>query len=136
MNSKKILIRTVLLVSFIFILNSLALKFYWYSSIWYLDMLMHFLGGMSSSLLIIYLISVRNNNVDLFKSIFKIIFFVFVIGFCWEIFEIVVNKLITKDSFNTFDTLSDISFDLTGGIFLLIYYLYTPYLNLIENNVV
>lgn len=40
----------------------------------------------------------------------------------WEIFEISVDKIITKNSFNLIDTLSDLSFGL-AGVLLAVFYL-------------
>ena len=48
---------------------------------------------------------------------------VFLIGFFWEIFEILVDKSITQDSFNILDTTSDMFFDLAGGGLSIIYFL-------------
>ena len=71
MNPRKLLIRLVLFIFLIFLLNYLAMKFYWYSSIWYLDMPMHFLGGAWLGLAYIYLFLPKDNSL---KSIFKIFF--------------------------------------------------------------
>lgn len=120
MNSKKLLIRLISLIFFIFLLNYLAMEFYWYSSIWYLDMPMHFLGGFWLGLIAIFLFSLRD---DILKSIFKILFVVLFLGIGWEVFEIVVNNYITQNYFNYVDTISDISFDLAGGLFAVLYYL-------------
>ncbi|PIP69199.1 hypothetical protein CO033_01090 [Candidatus Nomurabacteria bacterium CG_4_9_14_0_2_um_filter_32_10] len=120
MDSKKLLIRLILIIFLIFLLNYLAMEFYWYSSIWYLDMPMHFLGGFWLGLIVIYLFFLKD---DVFKSIFKILFFVSSIGIGWEIFEIVVNNYVTQNYFNYLDTISDIFFDLSGGLFAILYFL-------------
>ena len=120
MDSKKLLIRLILIIFLIFLLSYLAMEFYWYSSIWYLDMPMHFLGGFWLGLIVIYLFFLKD---DVFKSIFKILFFVSSIGIGWEIFEIVVNNYVTQNYFNYLDTISDIFFDLSGGLFAILYFL-------------
>jgi hypothetical protein len=96
------------------------MKFYWYSSIWYFDMPMHFLGGIWLGLISIYLFPLKNYSL---KSIFKIFFIVLLVGVAWEVFEILVNRLTIQDSFNTLDTISDICFDSAGGLFAIFYFL-------------
>jgi len=119
MDSKKLLVRLVFVVFFIFLLNYLALEFYWYSSIWYLDMPMHFLGGFWLGLILILFLRIEEIS---FKSILKIIIGVLLFGFLWEIFEIVINKTITENFFNILDTISDIFFDFAGGLFAILYF--------------
>jgi hypothetical protein len=112
------------LIVLIFILNYLGSKFHLYVSIWYFDMLMHFLGGLFLGLALIWLLSYKDLSLQLFlKLIFKILLGVLIIGVSWEIFEIIVNNTFAKDLFNTLDTISDIFFDLAGGTFAIFYFL-------------
>jgi len=120
MESKKFLIRLLLLIFFIFLLDYLAMQFYWYSSIWYLDMLIHFLGGLWLGLALVWLFRIKEIS---FKSIFYLILGVLLIGVLWEIFEIIIDETITGNSFNILDTISDILFDLAGGSLALLYFL-------------
>ena len=119
MESKKFLIRLLLLIFFIFLLDYLAMQFYWYSSIWYLDMLIHFLGGLWLGLALVWLFRIKEIS---FKSIFYLILGVLLIGVLWEIFEIIIDETITGNSFNTLDTISDIFFDIAGGSLALLYF--------------
>lgn len=119
MNSKTFLIRLVLFIFFIFLLNYLAMKFYWYSSIWYLDMFMHFLGGIWLGFFFIWFLKVKEISL---QSILKIILSVLLIGIFWEIFEILVDKFLTQKYFNSLDTTSDIFFDISGGLFAIFYF--------------
>jgi hypothetical protein len=119
MNRKKLLIRLASLIIFIFVANYAAMKFYWYSSIWYFDMPMHFLGGFWVGLASIYVFSLKEFNL---KFIFKVLICVFLVGFFWEIFEILVDKSITQNPFNALDTFSDMFFDLAGGGVSIIYF--------------
>ncbi len=118
MKSRKLLIRLLLLIFFIFLLNYLAMEFFWYSSIWYFDMPMHFLGGIWLGLASIYLFSLKDISL---KSILKIFFIVLLIGIGWEIFEIFI-KFVTQNSFDFLDTMSDLSFDVLGGLFAILYF--------------
>ena len=112
--------RLVLIIFFIFLLNYLAMEFYWYSSIWYLDMPMHFLGGVWLGFVSIYFLLPKEISL---KFIFKILSIVVFIGAGWEVFEILIDKFVTQDYFNYLDTISDISFDIAGGLFALLYFL-------------
>ncbi|MEI6280518.1 MAG: hypothetical protein WCP17_00775 [bacterium] len=108
----------------IFILNTIAVKFDFYSSIWYFDMIMHFLGGFWLGLAFLWLFSYKNSSLELFFAlIFKIILSVLIIGVLWEIFEIIFINIIAKNPFNTLDSLSDIFFDLSGSSFVIIFFL-------------
>ena len=120
MDSRKFLIRLLLLIFFIFLLNYLAMNFYWYSSIWYFDMLMHFLGGFWLGLTFIWFFKIEKISS---KTIFKIILEVLLISILWEVFEVVLDKNITGNIFNVLDTVSDILFDIAGGFFAILYFL-------------
>jgi len=91
MDFKRLLIRLVSLIFFIFLLNYLAMKFYWYSSIWYLDMPMHFLGGVWLGLIFIWFFKLNEIRI---KVILKIILCVLLVGILWEFFENIVNSYI------------------------------------------
>lgn len=120
MHKKKLSIRLASLIFFIFIVNYIAMKFYWYSSIWYFDMPMHFLGGFWIGLVLFWLLPLEKMS---FKLVFEIILGVLLAGFLWEIFEILVDKSISQNPFNCLDTMSDICFDLAGGISAVFYFL-------------
>ncbi|MEK7104648.1 MAG: hypothetical protein AAB868_01240 [Patescibacteria group bacterium] len=120
MDSRNLLIRLVTLIFLIFLLNYLAMKFYWYSSIWYFDMPMHFLGGLWLGLALIWFFKIKEIS---WKVILEIILGVLLIGVFWEAFEIIIDKTITGNLFNVLDTISDIFFDLAGGTFALLYFL-------------
>lgn len=120
MDSKKLLIRLLFLIFLIFLLNYLAMKFYWYSSIWYFDIIMHFLGGLWLGLVSIHLFCLKDISL---KSILKIFFIVLLAGVGWEIFEVLIDKFITLKIFDLPDTLSDIFFDSVGGLFAIFYFI-------------
>ncbi len=125
MDRKKLIKTLVTLVIFIFVVHVLASKFYWYYSIWYFDMPMHFLGGFWSGLFIILLLSYKNLlDGKMSGSILKIILGVLLIGISWEIFEFSANSYFVKNLFvaNRLDSVSDIFFDLSGGLVAILYY--------------
>ena len=95
------------------------MEFFWYSSIWYFDMPMHFLGGLWLGLASIYLFSLKDISA---KSILRIFLIVLFIGIGWEIFEIFIDKFITQNSSDFVDTMSDLFFDVLGGLFAILYF--------------
>jgi len=121
MDRKKLLKRAIYLIFFIFIVNFLANKFYWYSSIWYFDMIMHFLGGFWLGLVCFYLFSLKIFSQEFFHAAFKVSVFVLFIGLGWEIFELVFNNIVAQNPFNYLDASSDIFFDLSGGLCAILY---------------
>jgi len=82
-------------------------------------MLMHFLGGFWLGLAFFWFFGKTEIKINI---IFKIMFFTLLSILFWEIFEISVDKIITKNSFNLIDTLSDLSFGL-AGVLLAVFYL-------------
>lgn len=119
MNRKKLGVRVVSLILFIFVLNLIAMKFYWYFSIWWFDMPMHLLGGLWLGLVFIWFLRLKDLS---FSTIVKIILGVLLIGIAWEVFEIIVNKTIIQNPFNTLDTISDVCFDLAGAFISILYF--------------
>lgn len=120
MDRPKLIKRLIFLILLLFVINFFANKLYWYSSIWYFDMIMHFLGGFWIGLLYIYF---HNKESVSLRFVFKILLFTFLIGVGWEIFEILVNDVIAQNPFNTLDTFSDLFFDLAGGGISILYFL-------------
>jgi len=101
-----------LLISGIFALNFLAQKFYWYSSIWWFDMPMHFFGGFLIALLCFWLWPTKATTGE-FAA--KVLFGVLSVGLGWEVFELFFNNYVASNPFNYVDTFADIFFDLAGG---------------------
>jgi hypothetical protein len=132
MNRKKLLKHLVVLMFFIFITDLLARHFYWYFSIWYFDMIMHFLSGLWVGLFFLWFFHRQDlsEGADLglergsaIALIVKTLLFVIMIGGSWEVFEFFVNNHIGREAFNARDTISDIFFDLAGGAIAVLYFL-------------
>jgi|SRR3989344_38873 len=119
MDRKKLIKRLLILIFFIFVVNFFANKFYLYSSIWYFDMIMHFLGGFWVGLACLYFFVPKILSL---KSILTILLFVLFIGVGWEIFEALVDRVITQNLLNILDLSSDIFFDLSGGALAILYF--------------
>jgi hypothetical protein len=118
MDRKKLLKHTAFLIIAIFLLNYLANSFYWYSSILYFDMFMHFLGGFWLALIYIYLFNTKKATSLTFA---KMALWVLVIGLLWEFFELYFVNYVADNPFDLSDTLSDLFFDLFGGSLAFLY---------------
>jgi hypothetical protein len=81
---------------------------------------MHILGGFWLGLVFIFLFKIKEFSII---NITKIIVGFLITALSWEIFEILVDKTITQNSFNTLDTFSDICFGLSGSFISIFYYI-------------
>jgi len=121
---KKILKNIAILIVFIFLVNLLAIKFHWYYVIWWFDMPMHFVGGFFISLAVLWLYFYRNPWLNLkVNPIFISLLSVFIIGVLWEIFEFSLDQFFAINLLSPIDSLSDLFFDLSGGIVGTMYFL-------------
>jgi len=118
MDRKKLLKRATFLIIAIFLLNYLANYFYWYSSIPYFDMLMHFLGGFWLVLIYVYLFDSKQASI---LTLIKIVLWVLIIGVLWEFFELYFVNYVAENPFDLPDTISDLFFDLFGGSLAFLY---------------
>lgn len=103
----------------VFVLHFLATKLYWYSDFWWFDMLMHFLGGVFIGILTLYVIFRTHKDIKMSPYIITklTIISVFVIGFSWEIYEYVVQGFTGAILANPLDSISDLFFDMAGGLY-------------------
>ena len=97
----------------------MANLFHWYSSVWFFDMIMHFLGGVWVGFGLLWLFVPKVFN---FKVVFQILFGVILVGLAWEVFEFLVNENIAKNPFDLKDTTSDLFFDTLGGLVAVWYF--------------
>lgn len=121
MNSKKLIKLLAILAVAIFSVNLLANKFYWYYSIWYFDMIMHFWGGFWVGLLSIYIFPPEGSITK--SSFLKVLLFTLIIGLGYEVFEVIFYNIIGQMVFSPLDTISDVFFDLSGGVLAILYFL-------------
>jgi len=128
MERNKLLRPIVYLMVFLFLTDALAQKFYWYYSIWWFDMLMHFWGGFWVGIFFIWFFSAvrlpfwRWPIQDLNRrTAWQAFLFVFFIGIVWEAGEFLTKNYIGLDPFNLLDTISDVFLDLAGGAAALFY---------------
>lgn len=116
---KKLKIRLALTTFLVYFLNYAGVKFYWYSSIVWFDMLMHFLGGVWVAFILLWVFPIKSLSKNYFLKLFFGILFV---GISWEVFEIIFNNIISENLFDIADTMSDLFFDMLGGTLASLYF--------------
>jgi len=83
---------------------------------------MHFFGGFCVGMALLWIFYKDDLNFN-FSFVLKISLGVLFLGAGWEVFEIIFNNIIAGNSFDLPDTLSDIFFDLSGGLCAILYIL-------------
>ena len=131
MNREILLKPVVYLMFFIFFFYNVIEKFHWDYSIWWIDMLVHFLGGFWQGIFFFWFFSMarlpffRRLIKDLDRqTLWQAFLFVIFIGVSWEAVEFLTNNYIGLEPFSALDTVSDIFFDLSGGAAAILYSLH------------
>lgn len=106
---------------FIFIADLMAKSFYWYSLVWYFDMMMHFLGGLWLGWFFIY-VFLPEEVVLSCRTIIKVLMMALLVGILWEFFEYFMN-VISNTHFDIGDTVSDVILDLAGAAVSIFYFI-------------
>ena len=111
-----------MLIGIIGLINSLALYNSWYWRYRFLDMPMHFLGGLFISVFILWIVYVRGKTKKLLgvanRKELRLIAFaaILAIGLSWEVFEFRSDVwVVFAEMFSWADTVSDIAFDMLGA---------------------
>jgi hypothetical protein len=99
-------------------LNFMAVKFYLYWSIWWMDMVVHFLAGVCVGLAILLFFQEDYYVQNKLKAILFVILGAFFIGILWEIYELIFGITSLSDGIHyVTDTVSDLIMDIVGGFF-------------------
>lgn len=118
MGGKNLQKELAFLIVLIFVMNFLANIFHWYYTIWFFDMIMHFLGGFWVGLLVFYLRHAEFSG----RTLVWMLVGALAVGIGWEIYEFFLDQTISHKSFNALDTFSDLCFDLAGAATVILYY--------------
>ena len=116
----------------IFIINALANFFFWYQSFSWFDQMMHFFGGVSGGLFVIWLLyksySVYRTERKLVKIIIINSLLFLVAATLWEVMEYSVQDLFDIGNVlaEKYDSLNDLVLGLIGNFVALIYYFSKP----------
>jgi len=124
MSQTKLFKFTSVLLFLIFILYFLELKFYLSWTVWWYDILLHFLGGsvVGMAVLLIFERFFDMEITGVFKTVLIGIVGAFVIGVLWEILELRLNLTSFSDGVVYItDTISDLILDMTGAFFGIFY---------------
>lgn len=114
---KKLLLSACLLVLFIWLVNTSANYFYWYSAMWWFDIPMHIMGGMFLGLFGGALFFKKLRDLSNKEALVTILLFVLIIGLGWEVFEYIVQTIIKGQQLaNIPDSIKDMVMDLLGGL--------------------
>jgi hypothetical protein len=118
-----LLITIIVLVVAIAVINAVAVQYSWYFYHWWLDMPMHFLGGLWVALATLWIvyhsgrISVSDEYRDADRALMIALIATGVVGILWEIFEFSVDTvLVVAPTYDVADTLSDLAFDMAGAL--------------------
>lgn len=131
---QKLFIEQFVLIAIIAILHYLALKFYFYWTLEWFDIFMHFLGGLWVVLFFVwFLFFSKFIKIDIKKHQNRKIFFVsilavLVVGLLWEVFEVFASFVSVQERGYALDTSLDLMMDLIGGV-LAFLYIKRKYLN-------
>jgi len=97
---------------------------------------MHFLGGVWLGFLYIWIGHItkhsfftKPSNILLRRTVIPFIVFVFAIGFAWELYEIGVAHITLGNLGTPLDSVSDLFFDIAGGLLAYILVLRNVWVN-------
>jgi hypothetical protein len=108
----------VALGALVALLHSYALQHFLYWHLWWLDILMHFLGGLFVALIGLWFVrrfklygKIRSRNFLLFD----VILFVFIISALWESFEFIFEITLLNGAQYAIDTIIDFLMGIIGA---------------------
>lgn len=98
--------------------NSIGIWLGLYTIMWWYDMPLHFFGGVFTGLLVIWILLHYGSFAfySTVKTVFLILSLVLIFGFAWELYEFFIKTVIYGQKFIFTDSLSDVFFDLAGGL--------------------
>jgi VanZ family protein len=100
-------------------LNLVGIAFYFYWTLWWFDILMHFLAGFSGGLFAIWFVFYAGlfskRAPTILEAIFVSLLAIAIVGVVWEIFEYLNGITLSTQSYSL-DVTYDIIADLVGAI--------------------
>lgn len=116
--------RIIALLFIVGFLDIIAYIFYFHWIFWWYDVTLHFLAGYSVGMTIVFVwgyffdLSITSK----IKMLCIAVIGSFIIGFLWEIYELLVKQTsLTDGLFYWWDTISDLILDTCGGFFGALY---------------
>lgn len=121
---KKLFHWITFIIILIVLLNTFATSFYLYSTLWWFDIPMHFLGGVFTALLSLWffvrVVPARFLPNTLWGWVITVLLSVFIVGLAWEMYELIVDLITGAGDYVYLDAFSDLWNDLAGGCFSLV----------------
>lgn len=127
---KKLLHRLCFAVVVLAIFNQIATSFHWYALIWWFDMPMHFLGGLTVFYFSAIVWLPARKWVPDWRYVYEAVITTVLISVLWEALELFLYLRYGSPPFITLDSLSDVGFDIAGALFAA--YLTAPFLSTLE----
>lgn len=117
MKSRSFPVSLSLLVLFIAVANVFAQIYYWYWRMPWLDIPMHFLGGMWLAGAVLWYRYFRHSDspLSLLSTLKSAVGAAIVVGLAWEIFEAYVSYMSGAAPNDMPDTIGDLFSDIAGG---------------------
>jgi len=113
---RKLLFLSFVLILGLGILHSIASQYYFYWIYWWFDNVVHFLGGLSIGLFVLWVMSFLNffskRQRSFARVIIIVLILIFVIGVGWEIFEYMNGLTQSTENYSL-----DIAHDLLADVF-------------------
>lgn len=115
--NKKLLRLACVTVFFVWLVNALANRFFWYSAMWWFDIPMHIMGGIFLGFGAGALCFRRIMKLSPHDAFVTLLLFVLVFGIGWEFFEYIVQAIIKggPQLANIPDSIKDVFMDIVGG---------------------
>jgi hypothetical protein len=128
MRDSRLVLVLLVLVACIAILYDLTLEHYWFWTIWWIDVVLHVLGGFAIGLMVIWagtLMGWNRAHISDVRAFFLILGLVTLIGIGWEVFEYQAGMFVVGQFFP--DTYHDLFSDIAGGLIAYVYYHFLKY---------
>jgi hypothetical protein len=118
--NKRLFKHTFFLLFVVGVLNLVATELYLYWTIWWFDMLVHFLAGTTVSMATLWFWP-HINKIKIHTTVQIIIVAIIgtiIVGIVWEIYELYFHITSLSDGISYItDTVSDLIMDISGGFF-------------------
>lgn len=116
MSSKQIVWLLGITGAIVGVLQVVALKFFLYWTIWWFDIVMHFLGGFWIALIVLWFYKAfTRNEARSDHGYLLALLGVIVVGVAWEVFEVVAGLTDAEENYAV-DTIVDLIMDTVGAL--------------------
>ena len=126
----RLLKQILFLILGIGLFHALALLFYWYWTVWWFDLPLHYIGGAASALFSLWAIFLSGyaNFYSKRPAYFlaTAVVCVLSIGILWELFEFILGATFSREDY-AIDTAIDLMMDVAGGLSGYIFFVIAKY---------